>query len=204
MNLSCPFQFSTLLQRHCNRSALRHRIALVMYAETCTSIMNLPAICAAAAEIAATEPDCLFEPVAIVFGSDDLCASLGASRTSDSLELLYARQRVVLVAKAYGLQAIDMVHIDLQDNVGLREQAEFGARMGYTGKQVIHPAQLASVQEAFVPSAERVRWASGLLRAFEEHQRDGRGAFVYEQQMIDMPTRRQAQNIMDTIRNLKD
>lgn len=54
----------------------------------------------------------LFEPSAIVFGSDDFCASLGATRTESSQEILYARQRLVLTAKAYGLQAIDMVHID--------------------------------------------------------------------------------------------
>lgn len=73
--------------------------------------MNLPAICRAAVEIS-NESSCLFELAGIVFGSDDFCASLGATRTEMSMEILYARQRVVLVAKAFGLQAIDMVHID--------------------------------------------------------------------------------------------
>lgn len=96
-----------------------------------------------------------------------------------------------------------MVHIDYKDQAGLRRQAEFGARMGYTGKQVIHPDQIETVQQAFEPSAERVAWARGLLSAFAEHQQAGCGAFVYQQQMIDMPTMRQAQNIIDTINNLK-
>lgn len=190
------------MQRHCNAGALSHRIALIMYAETCTSIMNLPALCTAAVAIA-QRPGSLFDLSGLVFGSDDFCASLGATRTADSTEILYARQRCVLVAKAFGLQAIDMVHIDYRDAAGLRGQAEFGARMGYTGKQVIHPGQIDVVQAAFVPSAERVEWARGLLSAFEQHQRDGKGAFVYRNQMIDMPTRRQAQNVMDTVANLK-
>lgn len=173
-----------------------------MYAESCTAIMNLPAICSAAMSIA-QRPDSLFDVAGLVFGSDDFCASMGATRTADSTEILYARQRCVLIAKAFGLQAIDMVHIDYKDAAGLRAQAEFGARMGYTGKQVIHPAQIDAVQAAFVPSAERVDWARGLLRAFEEHQHEGKGAFVYRNQMIDMPTMRQAQNVMDTVANLK-
>lgn len=96
-------QFSAALKRHCTVQ-LPHRIALIMYAETCSALVNLPAICAAAAELARTDSSCLFEPAGLVFGSDDFCASLGATRTADALEVLYARQRVVLVAKAFGLQ----------------------------------------------------------------------------------------------------
>lgn len=170
-----------------------------MYAETCLGVLQLTDICAAAT--AANSH--IFRPVGIVFGSDDLCASLGASRTESSLEILYARQRVVMVAKAYALQAIDMVHIDYKDMAGLRTNCEAGARMGYTGKQVIHPGQLDIVQAAFLPSAERIRWATGLVEAFHQHQRAGTGAFVYENQMIDMPTMRQAENILEIMKNKK-
>ena len=54
----------------------------------------------------------------MVFGSDDYCASIGATRTSDAQELLYARQKVVLITKALQLQAIDLVHIDFKDLEG--------------------------------------------------------------------------------------
>lgn len=95
---------------------MSHRIGLVIYAESCASVMNLPSICHTATEIA-KENSCLFELAAIVFGSDDFCASIGATRTESSIEILYARQRVVLVAKAFGLQAIDMVHIDYKSTL---------------------------------------------------------------------------------------
>lgn len=72
--------------------------------------MKLPDICESLEKL--SKETKLFEPAAIVFGSDDFCATLGATRTENSHEILYARQRLVLVAKAYGLQAIDMVHID--------------------------------------------------------------------------------------------
>lgn len=60
--------------------------------------------------------------------------SSGATRTKDARELLYARQRVVVTAKAFGLQAIDLVYIDYKDVEGLRQQAREGALMGFTGK----------------------------------------------------------------------
>ena len=59
---------------------------------------------------------------------------LGATRTKDARELLYARQKVVVTTKAFGLQAIDLVHIDYKDLEGLRQQSREGALMGFTGK----------------------------------------------------------------------
>ena len=56
----------------------------------------------------------------VVFGSDDYCASVGATRTTDAKELLYPRQKIVLIAKALQLQAIDLVHIDYKDIEGIR------------------------------------------------------------------------------------
>ncbi|XP_056915166.1 citramalyl-CoA lyase, mitochondrial isoform X3 [Takifugu flavidus] len=132
----------------------------------------------------------------VVFGSDDFCASIGATRTADARELLYARQKVVVTSKAFGLQAIDLVYIDYKDVEGLRKQAREGALMGFTGKQVIHPGQVQAVQEEFSPSPERVQWAKELISAFEQHQNEGKGAFTFRGSMIDMPSVKQAQNII--------
>ena len=57
---------------------------------------------------------------------------------------------------------------------GLRKQSLEGAQMGFTGKQVIHPAQVPVVQEAFTPSIEKVEWATQLIKEFEEHQTSGK------------------------------
>lgn len=74
--------------------------------------------------------------------------------------------------------------------------------MGYTGKQVIHPTQVPVVQEAFLPTKEQVEWARGLLEAFESHQKSGKGAFSYKGTMIDMPSMKQAQNIIDLVQTV--
>lgn len=83
---------------------------LIFYVESCQSIMNLPEICKAAKDFGERFK---FLPVGIVFGSDDFVADLGAGKTESSQEILYARQRVVLCAKVFKWQAIDMVNINL-------------------------------------------------------------------------------------------
>lgn len=177
-----------------------HRLNLIFYAESAKSIMRLPELCEYAMELSKSSK---FVPVGIVFGSDDLIATLGGRRTEDSREILYARQRIVLIAKAFELQAIDMVYIDYKNLDGLKKQSLEGARLGYTGKQVIHPDQLAIVQKAFIPPPEAVEWANALLDAWEQHQREGVGAFMFRNSMIDAPTMKQAQNIVKIMKSIQ-
>jgi citrate lyase beta subunit len=68
--------------------------------------------------------------------------------------------------------------------------------LGYAGKQVIHPNQVAPVQEAFTPDAQSITQAKRLVEAFEAFQKEGRGAFALEGKMIDMPLVRAAQNVL--------
>ncbi|KAK7871173.1 hypothetical protein R5R35_002414 [Gryllus longicercus] len=185
--------FANKLSTHLKGKNSDKKINLIIYIESAKAILNLPAICRTAKELSASKP---VEPVALVFGSDDLCASIGVTRSEDATEVMYARQKLVLVAKAFHLQAIDMVHINFKDLESLKKQCQLGASLGYTGKQIIHPSQVQIVQELFLPSEKQVIWAQGLVAAFQEHQAAGKGAFVYQGHMIDMPLLRQAQNIL--------
>jgi citrate lyase subunit beta-like protein len=85
------------------------------------------------------------------------------------------------------------------DNDGLQQQSLQGAHWGFTGKQIIHPNQIKIVQTAFLPAADRIRWAQEITASFEEHQKTGKGAFTHREAMIDMPTVKQAQNILEMI-----
>lgn len=89
------------------------------------------------------------------------------------------------------------MHIDYKDLEGLRLQSEEGSRMGFTGKQVIHPGQVPVVQKAFAPSEQKLEWATQLIKEFREHEKSGKGAFNFRGSMIDMPLVKQAQNIVD-------
>ena len=133
---------------------------------------------------------------AVIFGGEDFAASIGAIRTKDAIELLYARQAVIVACAANDLQAIDIVTIDYKDLDMLKAEAEFGARLGFSGKQVIHPNQIPVVQEAFTPSAEAIAYARRIVETFEASQKEGRGAYSLDGKMIDMPLLKNAQKVL--------
>uniref|UniRef100_A0A0N5AXE6 HpcH_HpaI domain-containing protein n=1 Tax=Syphacia muris TaxID=451379 RepID=A0A0N5AXE6_9BILA len=120
----------------------------------------------------------------------------GATRSKEAIENLYARQRFVTCCKAFGLQAIDAVYIDIKNLEGLRKQCEEGSSWGFTGKQVIHPSQIETVQSAFLPSEDKIEWARSLMKEFIEHEKIGKGAFTFRGHMIDRPLLLQAMNVV--------
>jgi len=89
-----------------------------------------------------------------------------------------------------------MVSIDFKDVVNLKVEAAQGAAMGFSGKQVIHPAQVAPVQEAFTPSDEAIAHAQQLVETFEASQREGKGAYALDGKMIDRPLLKQAEKVL--------
>ncbi|HRJ74984.1 MAG TPA: CoA ester lyase, partial [Anaerolineales bacterium] len=114
---------------------------------------------------------------AMIFGGEDFAASIGAKRTKEAIELLYARQAVIVACAANDLQAIDIVTIDYKDEENLKRESDFGARLGFSGKQIIHPVQVAVVQKAFTPSEEEIAYAKRIVETFEASQKEGRGAY---------------------------
>ena len=170
-----------------NRSLGRSR--LLIGVETAKGILNLREIASADKRLEA-----------IIFGAEDYAASIGATRTKEALEVLYARSAVVTACAANDLQAIDMVYIDFRDLEGLRVEAEQGAGLGFSGKQIIHPDQVAVVQEAFTPSAEAIAYAQRVVETFEDSQREDKGAYALDGKMIDMPLLKNAQKVLERAR----
>jgi citrate lyase beta subunit len=164
-------------------------IRLLIGVETAKGILNLREIAGADKRLEA-----------IIFGGEDYAASVGAVRTKEATELLYARQATVTACAANDLQAIDIVFIDFKDDPGLRVEAEQGAGFGFSGKQIIHPNQAVPVQEAFTPSAEAIEYAKRIVESFESSQKEGRGAYALDGRMIDMPLLKNAQKVLDRAR----
>ncbi|WP_207590838.1 aldolase/citrate lyase family protein [Halomontanus rarus] len=146
----------------------------------------------AAAEIAAVPAT-----DALVFGAEDLAADIGATRTVEGAEVLYARQRVVIAAAAHDCTAIDTLHTDFEDEAGLREDAAVARRLGYDGKLAIHPGQVDPIHEAFAPDEAEVAWAERVLEASEAADADGRGVFEVDGEMIDRPLIERAERILE-------
>jgi citrate lyase subunit beta/citryl-CoA lyase len=110
----------------------------------------------------------------LLFGSADLCTDLGLVPTDLGSELAYARSRVVVAAAAAGLgRPIDGPYLRLGDDEGLARSAREGRRLGFGGKAVIHPEQLAIVDSAFSWTAEELEWAASVDHAFAESERRG-------------------------------
>lgn len=160
-------------------------IGLIVIVESARGIVNLEKIAGADSRLQA-----------LIFGAEDLAGDIGATRTPAGWEIFYARSAVLLNAAAFGLQAIDLVFMDLYDLDGLRKEAVTGAQMGFTGKQVIHPNQVGPVQEAFTPDNDAIAQALRVLQAFNEHQSAGRGAFAMDGKMVDMPVIRAAEQVL--------
>jgi len=161
-------------------------IRLLVGVETAKGILNIKEIAGADKRLEA-----------IIFGGEDFAASIGAVRTKAASELLYARQATVTACAANELQAIDIVFIDFKDTDGLRLEAEQGAGFGFSGKQIIHPNQVAAVQEAFTPSDSAIEYAKRIVESFETSQKEGKGAYALDGKMIDMPLLKNAQKVLD-------
>jgi citrate lyase subunit beta-like protein len=161
-------------------------MAIFVIIESALAIVNLR-------EIASSDPSL----DVLIFGAEDLAADVGSQRSNSAWEVFHARSKVVTYAAAYGLQAIDMVYLDFTDSSGLRVQANQGSKLGYVGKQVIHPDQVDIVQSIFTPDIKSIDAANEILVAYAAHQEAGQGAFSVDGKMIDAPVVKSAQNIIE-------
>ena len=134
---------------------------------------------------------------ALAFGAEDFMTDLGGQRTPEGLEVLYARSRVVLAARAAGLQALDLVFVNIRDDEGFRRDAQVGRQLGYSGKMCIVPRQVEAANVVFSPSAEEIESARRLLEAYDKAQADGRGVFEFEGAMVDEPILKRARGILE-------
>ncbi|KDQ62186.1 hypothetical protein JAAARDRAFT_30086 [Jaapia argillacea MUCL 33604] len=145
---------------------------------------------------------------ALLFAAEDYCADTSIIRTPSRLELLYARSRIVIAAKAFGLEAIDMVCVNYKDLDYLKEECEDGRRLGFNGKQAIHPTQVDIIQSTYVPTAKEILRAAKILHQMSLAHASQKGAFGLDldgandggKEMIDAPMVLQAEN---TIRAAK-
>jgi citrate lyase subunit beta/citryl-CoA lyase len=134
---------------------------------------------------------------AIAFGAEDYAASVGAKRTPEGLEVLWARSRVVAAAASASVDAIDQVFVNFQDLQGLERDARFGAQLGYRGKMLIHPDQIEPVHKAFQPTQEELAWARKVVEAARKGGITEGGVVAVEGRMIDRPLLTQAERILE-------
>lgn len=136
------------------------------------------------------------------FGAEDYTRDLGAERTREGDEIRHARGELILAAKAAGRQAYDTVFGDVADEAGLEAEARRARGLGFDGKSVIHPAQIAVVHRAFDPSEEEIRHARRVLTAIRHAEAEGAGVVSLDGRMVDAPVRRRAERVLARARLL--
>ncbi|WP_308916058.1 CoA ester lyase [Jannaschia sp. LMIT008] len=138
----------------------------------------------------------------LVLGTNDLAKDLGCAPGPDRMPLMGALQACLLAARAAGIPCIDGVYNALRDADGLRAECEQGRALGFDGKTLIHPAQLAVANAVFAPSPEEVDHARRTIAAFDEAAARGQGVAVLDGRIVEnlhVDTARRTLARVDTI-----
>ncbi|CCM01879.1 uncharacterized protein FIBRA_03950 [Fibroporia radiculosa] len=138
---------------------------------------------------------------ALLFAAEDYCADTSIIRTKSRQELLYTRSQIAITAKAFALDAIDMVCVNYKDLDYLKVECEDGRRLGFNGKQAIHPTQVDIIQSTFVPDQKEIVRAAKILHRMKQAHSSQKGAIGLElegggKEMIDAPMIKQAENVI--------
>jgi citrate lyase subunit beta / citryl-CoA lyase len=135
----------------------------------------------AAREIAAAGP----RLAALVLGTSDLTKELHAVSTRDRLPLITSLGLVMLAARAFGLAILDGVHLDLSDEEGFALSCRQGRELGFDGKTLIHPTQIAPANLAYAPSPEEIEWSRRVVAAHAEAEATGKGIVLVDGKLIE-------------------
>lgn len=135
----------------------------------------------------------------LTWGAEDLAAAVGASTNLDdcgawTLTYRMVRSLTLLGAKAANVQAIDTLYVDFRDEAGLRAASRASRSEGFTGRLAIHPAQVATINESYMPSQAEIDHARRVVAAFDAEP--GAGTVGLDGKMIDIPHLKQARALL--------
>jgi len=158
--------------------------------ETARGLINVEEICASSPRLET-----------IIFGPADFAASMelpvltGGVHNPDypGDHFHYVFSKIVMAARANGLQAIDGPYLYIRDSEGFRDYCKRPRNLGYDGKWALHPDQVAILNEVFSPTQEQFDRASDILAAYQQATEDeGKGAVMFGDEMIDEASRKMA------------
>lgn len=133
----------------------------------------------------------------IALGAEDYSANLKTQRSPEGMELLLARQTIVVAARAAGIDALDTVYSNLNDMETFRKEVELIKQLGFDGKSIINPRQIEVVNEVFAPKEKDIQKALTILAAIKEAEKKGSGVIAVNGKMVDRPVVIRAQRTID-------
>ncbi|MTI54699.1 citrate (pro-3S)-lyase subunit beta [Geosporobacter ferrireducens] len=125
--------------------------------------------------------------IGMAIGAEDFVTDLKTSRSPDGIELITARSMLLFAARAAGIAALDTVYSDVNNEEGFRKEVELIKQLGFDGKSVINPRQIAPVVEIFTPTPQEIEHAENVLEAIQEAEEKGLGVISLNGKMVDKP-----------------
>jgi citrate lyase subunit beta/citryl-CoA lyase len=147
--------------------------------ETPLAILNVQSLAAAAAQPGA-------RLACFVMGTNDLVKETRADLSQSRRPALYWLSAAVTAARAYGLDVLDGVYNSFKDADGFRKECMHGRALGFDGKTLIHPDQIAIANEVFAPPETEVAWARKIIAAFDQPENKGKGVITVEGRMVEL------------------
>lgn len=138
--------------------------------------------------------------IGIALGAEDYVTDLKTSRSPGGIELLFGRSMILLAARAAGIDAIDTVYSDVNNEEGFRAEVELIHQLGFDGKSIINPRQIKTVHEVYTPTEKEITKALAVMEAIEEANRKGSGVISLNGKMVDRPIVLRAQRTLDLAR----
>ena len=139
---------------------------------------------------------------ALFLGAEDLTADLQCKRTKEGREIEYARTRLVVAARAAGVDVYDTPFTDVNDDEGIWVDANLAKSLGFTGKASISPRHVEVINSVFSPTEKEIDYAYEVLDAIELAKQQGKGAIALHGKMIDAPIVARAQRTIDMAKAL--
>lgn len=174
------------INRICTAEGISSEVFLMPVIESALGIENVSEIARAAGSV-----------VAIAIGLEDFTADLGVDRTNEGRESLYARTRLVVAAKAAGVQPIDSVFSDIDDMDSLKQNVAISKSLGFEGMGCIHPRQIPFIRNGYAPCEKEIEKSKQIVLAFEEAASKGLGVVALGSKMIDAPVVSRARRMID-------
>ena len=134
---------------------------------------------------------------ALFLGAEDLTADLQCKRTKEGKEIEYARTRLVVAARAAGVDVYDTPFTDVNDDEGIVKDAQYAKALGFTGKSSISPRHVEVINSVFSPTQKDVDYAYEVMEAIALAKAQGKGAIALHGKMIDAPIVTRAQRTID-------
>ena len=169
----------------------RNTVRLIPLIETALGVENAYQIASASKRVAA-----------IFLGGEDLSADLRCKRTKEGNEIAYARARMVVAARAAGVDVYDTPFTDVNDDEGIYTDARYAKSLGFTGKSAISPRHVGAINEVFSPSQQEIDYAYEVMEAIRIGKEQGRGAVALRGKMIDAPVVMRAQQTIEMAQQL--